>query len=490
MGKMNLFPTPKYYCDICGEFVFSDKVYMILPEGFGNEDFVALAPELWSNFTAGKSRLEIIRDKAISNVAYISVTPEGGADKSTEYDYEIFAEESGITLVSMTENGLIRAFLSLLQMLPAYSLKNKRFTMPCFEIKDSPTLKMRCIHLCVLPETTLLFLKKTVRLLALLKCTHIILEFFAMLKLDCFPYLAWSFGYTKDDIAPIIRDGRAMGIEFIPMFNHMGHAGGSRFRLGKNVVLDQAPEYEEYFLPGGWTWNVENPDVLSLFERMRAEMCEIFGCGRYFHIGCDEVYAADSLCDPYDKEDNEKFVAFINKTADSIKKLGRTPIMWGDMFLDDKDFPYPYCGNISHRCCLGAENLGKISRDIIIADWQYNIGGDRSESVDLFLRTVPAENLLLCPWTGFDNIKGRCDIAKEKSLPGVIGTTWTDIYREPKFSVYTACLMWEGKDTETPSARWEIFKLHAAQNIRKLVPSGGIYEDAGFYGHELDAKPL
>ena len=487
---MNIFPTPEYYSTSEGEFVFSDKVYMTLPEDFKNTDFIILAPELWNNFTAGKSRLEILTDKALKGSAYISVTPEIGDKKSTEYDYEILAKANIISLSSGTENGLIRAFLTLLQMLPAYSLKEKSFTLHCFEIKDRPVLEMRCIHLCVFPETTLLFLKKTVRLLALLKCTHIILEFFAMLKLDCFPYLSWNFGYSRDDLAPIIRDGKALGIEFIPMFNHMGHAGGSRFRLGKNVVLDNAPEYEEYFLPGGWTWNVENPDVLSLFEKMRAEMCEIFGSGKYFHIGCDEVYAADILCNPYDKEDNEKFVSFINKTAESVKNLGRTPIMWGDMFLDDKDFPYPYCGNISHRCCLGAENLGKISKDIIIADWQYNIDGERAESVDFFLRSVPPKNLLLCPWTGFDNIKGRCDIAKERSLLGIIGTTWTDILRDPKFAIYTACLMWEGESNQTPSGRWELFKLHAAQNIRKLVPSGGIYEDAGFYGHELDAKPL
>ena len=73
---------------------------------------------------------------------------------------------------------------------------------------------------------------------------------------------------------------------------------------------------------------------------------------------------------------------------------------------------------------------------------------------------------------------------------GVLGTTWNDICRDPKFAVYTACLMWENSETETSDKRWEVFKMMAAQNIRKLVPSKGAYRDAGFYECELDAKPM
>ncbi len=487
----NIFPTPNSYIKTDDNFIFGEKLYMTIPENFSNKDFKALAPELWKNYTAGKSSLEIIKSPNLHTTAYISSSRQAIIQNSkTDFEYEIHCRKYGITISFDGDTGLIHAFCTLLQTIPAYSLSKGNFTIPCFEIKDKPSLGFRCIHLCVFPETTLLFLKKMIRLFGLLKCTHIILEFFATLKFDCFPYLAWENGYTKEDIVPIITDGKALGIEFIPMFNHFGHAGGSRFRSGKNVVLDNAPEYAEYFLPDGWTWNVENPDVLILHQKMREELCNLFGDGKYLHIGCDEVYAADCLCNPYDKEDNEKFMDFINSTAEKVKQLGRTPIMWGDMFLDDKEFPYPYCGNISYRCCNGRENLSKLSKDMIIADWQYNIDGTHTESIDYFLERINPENLLLCPWEGADNIKGRCDIAKEKKLNGVIGTTWNGICRDPKFAVYTACLMWENAENETPFGRWEVFKAMSAANIRKLVPANGVYKDAGFVEEELAFKPV
>lgn len=486
-----IFPTPTQYTEKDGSFIFADRLYLTVPENFSNKEFKKLAPELWNNFTQGKCELEIIKSPSLRTTAFLSRTRQAIIqNQKTDFDYEMTCTEHGITLVFGSGNGMIHAFCTLLQMLPPYSLKEKNFALGCFSVKDKPALSFRAMHICVFPETTLLFLKKMVRLFGLMKCSHIILEFFGMLKYDCFPHLAWQNGYTKEDLAPVISDGKALGIEFIPMFNHFGHAGGSRFRSGKNVVLDSAPEYEEYFTPGGWTWNVENMDVLVLHQKMREELCELFGEGKYIHIGCDEVYAADPFADPYDRTDNDNFMRFINYTAEKIRSLGRTPIMWGDMFLDDKDFPYPYCGNISHRCCDGENNLSKLSESMIIADWQYNIDGTKRESVDLFLKYRDKNSLILCPWTGNDNIKGRCDIAKEYGLPGVMGTTWNDICRDPKFAVYTACLMWEAKDNETPANRWEVFKMMAAHNIRKLAPSEGIYENAGFYEMELDFKPV
>jgi hypothetical protein len=317
-----------------------------------------------------------------------------------------------------------------------------------------------------------------------------VVEFWGALKLRCFPYFGWQDAFTPEDIAPIIHVGRAMGLEFIPMFNHFGHAGGSRFKAGKNVVLDQAPEYGEFFEHGGWTWNVHNPDVLELHERLRKELCEIFGEGKYFHMGCDEVYACDPRRDPYDPEDNKAFMQFVNATAQSIASLGRTPIMWGDMFLNEKDFPRPYCHNACKRIYNGRENLSQLEKGVMVADWQYDIDQSYDGSVKFFLEQLDKDLLILSPWSDFGNISGRCHLAKKYGLPGVMGTTWNELQVEPKFMVYTACLMWESMERETGADMWELLKLFAAQNIRKLVPSDGVYKNAGFVEHELMYKPL
>ena len=68
----------------------------------------------------------------------------------------------------------------------------------------------------------------------------------------------------KKQIAPLIDEGKAMGMEFIPMFNHLGHASQSRSISGKHTVLDQNPKLETLFEPDGWTWCLSNPDTLKL----------------------------------------------------------------------------------------------------------------------------------------------------------------------------------------------------------------------------------
>ncbi len=489
---LNMFPQPFFVKETQEQFVFGNKVYFIVDKSFQDEAFLKIVPELWNNFTAGKSFLEVVRKEGMSGRAIVSTNEFADVLLcfDTAYEYTLECRNEGIFFCFNGEKGLIHAFFTALQLVGAYRRKSQDFSACGVVIKDMPALEFRAMHICVFPETSLLFLKKTVRLLAFLKCTHIAIEFFGMLKPECFPFFGWEDAFTKEELASIIADGKAMGVEFIPMFNHFGHAGGSRFKAGKNVVLDQAPEYEEFFEQGGWTWNVQNPDVLELHEHLRKELCEIFGEGKFFHMGCDEVYACDPRRDPYDVCDNKAFMRFINQTADSICKLGRTPIMWGDMFLNEKDFPRPYCHNACNRIYNGRENLSQLENDVIVADWQYDIDQSYDGSVKFFLEQRDKELLVLSPWSDFGNISGRCHLAKKYGLFGVMGTTWNELQVEPKFMVYTACLMWENDERETSGDMWELLKVFAAQNIRKLVPSDGVYKNAGFVEHELLYKPL
>ena len=68
-----------------------------------------------------------------------------------------------------------------------------------------------------------------------------------MLKMDCLAELAWPFAHTKEEIRPLIEEARALGMEVIPMFNHLGHASANREMYGKHVVLDQNPKLEYLF---------------------------------------------------------------------------------------------------------------------------------------------------------------------------------------------------------------------------------------------------
>jgi hypothetical protein len=112
-------------------------------------------------------------------------------------------------------------------------------------------------------------LKKCVRSCAIAKYSHIIFEFWGMLKFDCMKELSWPFAYSKEEIKKIVSEANALGVEIIPMFNHLGHASACREINGKHVVLDQNPQMEYLFESYGWAWNLKRDDVRSLLSKVR-----------------------------------------------------------------------------------------------------------------------------------------------------------------------------------------------------------------------------
>ncbi|MGM9682572.1 MAG: hypothetical protein ACI3XQ_03140, partial [Eubacteriales bacterium] len=211
----------------------------------------------------------------------------------------------------------------------------------------------------------------------------------------------------------------------------------------------------------------------------------LFGAGEYFHIGCDEVFVEDKRRNGLDRDDNDTFVRFLNHTAEKVCAMGRKPIMWGDMFLKREDFLNDQSFNISHRCEDTERNLSALDSRMLIDDWQYNVKEDVDDSVRFFASRRDLNTLILSPWEGYENIAGRCALARKHGLLGVLGTTWHSVQNEPRFAGYTASVMWDKDESYTDMCTWETLKVMMAQNIRKLVPPRGNYEDSGFRTAEL-----
>lgn len=123
--------------------------------------------------------------------------------------------------------------------------------------------------MCVFPETTLSALEKIINLLGMHKYTHVVIEFWGMLKIDTLHELSWPEAYSKDEVKPLLQRVRDLGMEPIPMFNHWGHATGSRSWFGRHVVLDKNPLLAPLFEPGGWTWCLTNPESLKTLSNIR-----------------------------------------------------------------------------------------------------------------------------------------------------------------------------------------------------------------------------
>jgi hypothetical protein len=323
-------------------------------------------------------------------------------------------------------------------------------------------------------------MRRFIRLVAFLRYTHIVVEFWGMVKYDCLKELAWKEAYSKAEIRPIFQEAQELGLQIIPMFNHWGHATGCRVKTGKHVVLDQNLALEPLFSSTGWEWDLANPEVVELHKNIRNELIELCGEGEYFHIGCDEAYSAET------KEDFESVVNYINAVANDLEKQGRKTIMWGDMLLHSATLDRK-TDNSYYLLCPSAEMqkvlLDKLSRSVIIADWEYCAKQYPIETAVFFKKK--GFEVLCCPWDiSGENVIASAKTIKSNELLGVMHTTWQSIgsIKGMWALAYSAALNWGEAVFKSDKARQGI---EIANILRKLDFPNGNYQNSGWTKNQI-----
>ncbi len=387
--------------------------------------------------------------------------------------YSLRIDESGIALAAESEQALIHGFMTLLDRFTAVDLDGGvGVEIEACEITDRAAIGNRMVHFCVFPETELWEIQRFVRLAGALKYTHLVLEFWGMLRYDCLGALAWDSAFEKAQIAPIVKEANDLGIEIVPMFNQWGHATACRVMHGKHVVLDQDPSLQTYFTDDGWCWDIRKPKVRALLRKVREELCALCGEGSYFHVGCDEAYNFS-----FSEESMDFITDFLNEVAEEMRAKGRRIIAWGDMFL----YRRPSFNKDNVYCC-GAPSaekeaymLTKLDKSIIIADWQYDAKHFPVETASVFAKA--GFDTMLCPWDcGFAETSACTKTAKAEGLFGILHTTWHTLSRGMPYVLLAAvqCLE-EGCAMDFIRAR-----TCTAALLRKVMPACGDYERAGF----------
>lgn len=449
-----------------GRFLIKEKVRGTANSALCGEVF----REFWHGFNHHRSEIELnATDGLIFSVGNTEPLP------ALDSEYAIKVDKGGFAVASGSKEGLIRGFMTLLDRIHATDEDGAVGYLDCCEIRQSPKIKFRSVHFCVFPETDLFFLQRFLRSAAALKYTHVVVEFWGMMKFECMKELSWPFAFTKEALAPIMREGRELGLEIIPMFNHWGHASQSRAIHGKHVVLDQNPTLVTLFEEGGWCWKISDGRVRELFRQIRAELMELCGEGSYFHIGCDEADGYD-MSDP---KSRECAVDFLNSIACELAECGRRPIMWGDMLI----YKHPhYNADNKYFCAAPSEEcerymLGKLDKRIVIADWQY------------LSSYAPIETALTVNSYGFDTLISPSDGVPERiaathktvtdgGLFGFMHTTWHRLSIGMPY-VNMAAVGGYG-ELCTDNNPILVYRFKTAELMRKVMPSGGSYEHAGW----------
>lgn len=426
---------------------------------------VALFSELWHGYTYRTSNIEFDAcDTLTFTLGDAEPLPLG------EYDYTVNVTERGACVFAKSEAELCRGVLTLLDRIQLVDNGGENLLkIDCCRIFDKPAIKNRMVHFCVFPDTALWELHKFVRLTGALKYTHIVLEFWGMYKYECMKELSWSHSFTKEEISPIIKEARAMGLEIVPMFNHWGHAAGCRSCHGKHVVLDQNPSLQYYFDDSGWCWDIKSRRVRELLKKVRRELCELCGGGSYFHIGCDE---ADGFV--FTEENVDFLLDYLNEIAEDMKGQGRRVFVWGDMFIsrNEEGLKDYICNAPSAEW---AQYIRKnLSRDIIIADWQYDMAEIPMKSALVFKKD--GFDVALCPWDRKSTVtSATVTTVADEGLFGVMHTTWHTLSRRTPYVALCAKLAYDGKE-QSGGLNYE----KTAALLRKVWFADGDYEKAGW----------
>ncbi len=398
-------------------------------------------------------------------------------------EYVINITEKGVYIEGSNYSTLMSGFYSLLEMIFCYGKYDYRVDLGL--IKETGKVKMRAIHICLFPDYSFELIRKYIRAAAVCKYTHIILETWGALKLDSLKELAWEHGLSKEQVRELVAETNALGMEMIPFFQHLGHASLSRLGFsGKHVVLDQNPELEYLYYPRtyGWVWNFKSEEVRTLLKNVRHELMDLFGKGEYFHLGCDESgYEFDS----------DELADYLNQVNADLKAHGRRPIIWGDMLLSTAFFPGEEedprrPGMIRYECNSTEEYalslLEKLDKNIVIADWEYQVESAPWKSSLLFKEK--GFDVLCCPWEYTDNLTSAVATARDNELLGVMETTWHKLVHDRG----TQRLFFVGQCAfgNEKFQKWTNYEADRVYTIfRKVAPRNQEYKDCGWLENQV-----
>lgn len=447
------------------DFVFSGNVQAVADPQMNNPT----VRTLWERFCLGDSVLALETGTPLTFRIGEVELPTLSQGK----EYALRVTETGAAIVGKDSGGLIRGFCSLLMKI---NCQQKELTIAPVEEESQYRIQNRMLHICIFPENDLYFIKKLIRLAGLCQYTHIVIEFWGMLRYDCLKELAWPQAFTKDQSRELIRECRELGMEPIPMFNQLGHATACRVKYGKHVVLDQNPRLQHLFTPDGWAWNIHSEETRTLLRSIRRELYDLFGHGEFIHIGCDE---ADyyTRCD----EERQQLPVFLKSLTDEVVAEGRRPMVWMDMMLERNKYNGKH--RITATCAPDEVDAlqNALNPATVMVDWQYNY--PEAPIPSLLSLKDNIRDAMGAPWYDKANYTAHIDTVEEHGMFGIMMTTWH------KLKEYMPSVLGCAKGCGAITFPWSPFsglREETATMLRRISFEGNTYADCGWSREQIE----
>ncbi len=425
--------------------------------------------KLWRGFSLTLG--EIAFEQGEKNTFRLGEEPLPALSEGKEYALSV--SEKGAAVIGKDFGGLMRGFLSLLMKM---EYDGKAVFIKTLTEESNYRLKNRMLHICVFPENSYHYIQKLIRLAGLCQYTHLVIEFWGMLRYDCLKELAWPHAFTKSQAKALIEECRALGMEPVPMFNQLGHATACRIKYGKHVVLDQNPTLQHLFTPDGWAWNIHSQETRALLKKVRQELYDLFGEGEFLHVGCDEAYYY-TRCD----EERHLLPAYLKDLTDAVTEEGRRPMVWMDMMLERDKY---HKGTRVYATCAPDEVEAlqeSLNPATVMVDWQYNVLQAPIET--LLSLKGNKRDAMGAPWYEKGNSAAFVETVAENDLFGIMMTTWQALKE------HMDCILKCAKECGASTFPWSEFsgvREETATILRKISFEGNSYADCGWAKEQIE----
>ncbi len=344
--------------------------------------------------------------------------------------YQITITDSSISVLGEEDEGLHNGLRKLAQL--AF-VKSGKIVLPTGFLRDSPKLLWRGVHLFVGPEARAFQKKLWDRVLLPLGFNQAVLQC-ERTQWQCLPKLKESKGtMTKEELANLFKDYKAIGIDAIPLIQSFGHMEWF-FTGGDNLDLAVNPQ-EPY------TIDPRKPRSAELLKTLWGEAAALLKPSM-IHFGCDEV---DMIGFPNDKANwtTDLWTAQMPTLNQIASQNAAKMMIWGDEGLAPKEAVDATNGETPE---IAAKRRAAIPKGTWIADWHYK----ESTKPEAFLPSLQLwkkEGLVPIASTWFqpDNIRSF-DLAADVEHTGSLQTTWSGYFSneqtiDDNFEQYSAMVL-------------------------------------------------
>ena len=443
--SLRLIPQPQQVTAGAGSFLFEPDTHLQLGDPADADDGFAarqLEDEARKDLRVslrsgpGKGAPTIVmgrlgRDAIVTDLAKViglTLPPEAQAQ-----GYVLDIEPQQIVLAAGSSAGEFYGIQTLRQLIRANSVDR---AIPCCRIVDWPALQYRAWQHDISrgPIPKLSTLEHEVRSLSQFKLNAMTMYTEHVFKLKKHPTIAPADGITADEVSELVKYAAQYHVEVFGNFQSFGHF--------TNIL--NVPGYGDMGEAGSII-SPASPKTYPFLSDVYSEICPAYS-SPLFVINCDEVYGLGSGQTKAMVQQmgmDGVYAYHINKIADMLKQYGKTPMMWGDIALNDPAI------------------IPKLPKDLIALSWGYDPRPHFDAAILPFTRL--GLRFFVCPgvscWSqiwpdiqdAMTNISNYVRDGAKYGAMGMLNTCWDDD-GENLMNCNWYALAWGGECSWNPAA--------------------------------------